>query len=551
MMTSPSAIATGTRGTPGTPAPPDPAPGSRARHAWAPGRAHHPVVLATTATLIAIALALPLVFLIIEARGVGLHQVLQLIFRPLTGELLWNTVRLTLAVTVLSAIIGTSAAWCVERTDLPGRRIWAVLVVVPLAIPDFVVSFGWFSLWSWVQGFRGAVIVLTLAVYPLVYLPVAASLRSADPGQEEVARSLGSGRIATFIRITLSQARGAILGGCLLVALVLLAEYGAFEILGYQTFTTEIFTEFGVGATTTTGFATACALSLVLVVLSLLVLAGEGLLRGRGRTSRSGPLAQRKVPPHRLGRARWPVLTGFTALVVLALGVPVYATGYWMFSGRADGITGGVSLLTAAWHTALYGGLAGALATALALPVALLAVRHNGRARLFLERSTYLVLAMPGVVIAFALTYFVEIYARGLGYGTAPLLIICYAMMFFPLALVGVKASLARAPVKLDEIARSLGQRKLAVLWRVTLQLAGPGLMAAFCLVFLSVVTELTATLMLIPTGVQTLATQFWEYESNLSYGQAAPFALVMIAVAAVPSYLLGRFFDRSARAGR
>ena len=97
----------------------------------------------------------------------------------------------------------------------------------------------------------------------------------------------------------------------------------------------------------------------------------------------------------------------------------------------------------------------------LAFPVALLAVRHDGRLRHLLERSTYLVLAMPGVVIAFALSYFTEKYAAGFGYGTAPLLIACYAIMFFPLALVGVKASLARAPASLDEVARSLGQRRL------------------------------------------------------------------------------------------
>jgi hypothetical protein len=83
----------------------------------------------------------------------------------------------------------------------------------------------------------------------------------------------------------------------------------------------------------------------------------------------------------------------------------------------------------------------------------------------------------------------------------------------------------------------------------VSARLAAPGLAAAFCLVFLSVVTELTATLLLIPTGAQTLSTQFWAYESNLSYGQAAPFALVMIAIAAVPSYVLGRFFNRSGQA--
>lgn len=509
-------------------------------------RPRRPLALTAVSAGVAILLALPLVFLLIETSGAGLHRVGELIVRPLTGQLLWNTVQLTIAVTVLCAIIGTGSAWLVERTSLPGRRVWAVLLVVPLAIPDFVVSFGWASLWGWVHGFRGAVLVMTLAVYPLVYLPVAASLRSADPGQEEVARSLGTGRVATFVRITLGQARGAILGGCLLVALVLLAEYGAFELLGYQTFTTEIFTELNLSFSV----QAACALSLVLVGLSLLVLGGEGMLRGRGQVARMGAGAQRVSPPLRLGKATWPALAAVLALVLLALGVPVGASVYWIFEGGIPSVTGGsVSMLDAAWHTAGYGACAGVIDTLAALPVALLAIRHTGTARHFLERSTYLVLAMPGAVIGFALAYFTEHYAGGLGYQTAPLLVICYSIMFFPLALVGVKAAVARAPASLDEVARSLGQSPLATLRRVTLRLAGPGLMAAFCLVFLSVVTELTATLLLIPTGVQTLATQFWQYETDGSYAQAAPFALVMIAIAAVPSYVLGRFFDRSASA--
>ena len=510
-------------------------------------RASRPVALYTAASAVAALMAVPLVFLLIEAAGAGAGELRSLIFRPLTWSLLWNTVRLSAVVTVACAVIGTAAAWCVERTDLPGHRVWAVLVVIPLAIPDFVVSFGWNSLWTWAHGFTGAVIVMTLAVYPLVYLPVAASLRGADPSQEEVARSLGVGRVRTFTRITLGQAKGAIGGGCLLVALVLLAEFGAFEILGYQTFTTEIFTKFHGYS-----FAASCALSLVLVLLSLLVLAGEATLRGSGRggrVARTGPMTQRITPPQRLGRLRWPVLALFAALVVLALGIPVASALYWMAAGLPPALSGGanVSLLNAAAHTAGYGGAAGVLATVLAFPVALLAVRQSGRARHFLEGSTYLVLGMPGVVVAFALSYFTERYLAGFGYGTAALLVGCYAIMFFPLALVGVKASLARAPVSLDEVARSLGQRRLAVLFRVTARLAGPGLVAAFCLVFLSVVTELTATLLLIPTGTQTLATQFWAYQTNLSYSQAAPFALVMMVVAAVPSYLLGRFFQRPA----
>ncbi len=513
---------------------PAPAPPVRAR------RPRRPRALLVISTVVAAVLLAPLVFLLIETAGAGPSTVLHLIFRPLTATLLWNTVRLTVVVTILCAIIGTLAAWCVERTDLPGRQIWAVLVVVPFAIPDFVVSFGWASLSTWVTGFRGAVLVMTLAVYPLVYLPVAASFRAADPEQEDVARSLGTGRVRTFVRITLGQAKGAILGGCLLVALVMLAEYGAFEILGYQTFTTEIFTESQVSF----NVPVASALVLVLVVLGLVLLGGESLVRGKGRVSRTGPQVQRVSAPHRLGRATVPVLLGFLALVGLALGVPVGSCIYWTFEGGAHSITG-VGIASATWHTALYGGVAAALATLMALPVALLAVRNPGGAVRLLERTTYLVLAMPGIVVAFALSYFTERYAAGFWYQSAPLLIVAYAILFFPLALVGVKASVAHAPVGLEEVARSLGQTRLAVRWRVTLPLVGPGLAAAFCLVLLAVVTELTATLILVPTGVQTLATQFWAYQQNLSYGQAAPFALMIIAIAAVPSYILGRFFDR------
>jgi iron(III) transport system permease protein len=511
-----------------------------------PPRRHlPPLFLLGASGAVAVVLLAPLLFLLIEASGSGVGTIAHLIWRPLTATLLWNTVRLTVVVTALCAVIGTLTAWLVECTDLPGRRIWAVLLVIPFAIPDFVVSFGWASISTWVQGFQGAVLVMTLAVYPLVYLPVAASLRGADPGLEDAARSLGLGRVRTFLRVTVGQARGAILGGCVLVALVILAEYGAFEILGYQTFTTEIFTEFQVSF----NVPTACALSLVLVVLGGLILGGEPVARGKGRAVRTGAQAQRAIRRHRLGRATLPVHAALAILVALALGVPFGASVYWMFAGGA--FLTGVSLLDAGWHTALYSGVAAALATLLALPVALLAVRHSGRGGRLLERSTYLVLAMPGLVIALAISYFAERYAAGFGYQSATLLIAAYAILFFPLALVGVRASVAHAPVALEEAARSLGRRPDEVFLRVTLPLIGPGLAAAFCLVFLACATELTATLVLVPTGVQTLATQFWAYQQNLSYGQAAPFALVIIAIAAVPSYVLARYFDRlPSRAG-
>ena len=239
-------------------------------------------------------------------RGAGAGTIAHLIWRPLTATLLWNTVRLTVVVTALCAVIGTAALGSSSGPTCPGARIWAVLVVVPFAIPDFVVSFGWASLsHAGCRASRGAVLVMTLAVYPLVYLPVAASLRGADPGQEEIARSLGASRLTIFLRVTLGQARGAILGGCLLVALVILAEYGAFEILGYQTFTTEIFTEFQLSF----NIPSACALSLVLVLLSLRRARRRGARRarpGRSPADRPGWPSVPAAPPPRPGDASRP-----------------------------------------------------------------------------------------------------------------------------------------------------------------------------------------------------------------------------------------------------
>jgi len=237
------------------------------------------------------------------------------------------------------------------------------------------------------------------------------------------------------------------------------------------------------------------------------------------------------------------VSLAFLALAGLALGVPIGTLVYWIARGSSSTLPS-ASIANPAWHTTLYSASAAALATALALPVALVAVRQRRVTTVLLERSTYIVQALPGLVIALALIFFTTRHALFL-YQHPQLLVIAYAILFFPLALVAVKASVARAPIGLEDVGRSLGRRPFEVFWRVTLPLVGPGLAAAFCLVFLSAVTELTATLLLVPTGVQTLSTQFWQYTTNLSYGAAAPYAALMVGIAAVPTYVLGRWFER------
>jgi iron(III) transport system permease protein len=479
-------------------------------------RRRPPLALGLASCLVALLLLLPLAFLLLEARQVGWGQLSALLFRQLTASLLWNMARLAAVVTVAAAAIGTLAAFLVERTDLPGRRVLGPLLLLPLAVPDFVIAFGWISLAPAVRGYWGAVLVMTMGLYPLVYLPVAASLRGADPSQEETARTLGQGPWRTFWHVTLRRARPTILAGCLLVSLALLAEYGAFEILGYQTFTTEIFTEFQVGFNA----PAACALALVVVLIGLAVLVAEGALPERGRVGGAG------------------------ALIGVSLWVPIGVIAFWMLQGGRSTLPASATVASAAGHTIAYSAAAAAIAVLMALPVALLAIRHPSPSVRLLERSTYIVQGLPGLVIALALVFFALHYLPSV-YQTSSLLIGAYAMLFFPLAYVAIRASVLQAPVGLEEVARSLGRRPLAVRLRVTLPLVAPGLAAAFCLVFISAVTELTATLILVPTGVQTLATQFWAYTGNVSYGAAAPYAAAMVAISIVPAVLLGRWFDR------
>ncbi len=500
-----------------------------------------PSLLGTAVTVVAFVL-LPLLFLLLQAAHVGWSTLQPLLFRQLTLTLIWNTVKLAGAVTIVCAVLGVAVAWCVERTDLRFRRFWAVILVLPLAVPDFVLAYSWISVFPGVRGYWGAVLVMSLGSYPLVYLPVAASLRTVDPGLEDVARGLGLGRVRTFFSVTLHQIRPALVGGSLLVALILLAEFGTFEILGFRTFTTQIYTEYLEGYSTTIG----CALSLVLVAIGLILLGAEAVGRGRLGAARR-TLVSRPASRLKLGRGELGVVGGLSLLLLLALGMPVYALAYWFVEGTSSTLPS-TSILSAAVHTAEYSALAAALATLAALPVAILAERYRSRTTAAMERSTYIVQALPAIVIALSFVFFTVRYVPSL-YLSSFELVCAYAVMFFPLALVTVRAGVAQAPPGLEEVGRSLGHSQLSVLRRITLPVLAPSLVAGFSLVFISASTELTATLILHPTGVNTLATGFWSYTSDFSYGAAAPYALALLLVAALPGLLLGRWFARVAGA--
>lgn len=496
-----------------------------------------PSLVFVAGALVALMTLIPLGFVAVATLSVGASEAYRLIVRPRVGELLANTLGLVFAAVPLCAAIGIGAAWLVERTALPGRRVWHALLAAPLAVPAFVNSFGWVSLGlgARIEGYAGAALIVTLSYFPLVYLPAAAALRGLDPAMEESARALGCGPWRTFLRVVLPQLRPAALGGMLLVALHLLAEFGALQLLRFPTFTTAIYDEYQ----STFNGAAGTMLAGVLVAFSLLLLLAEQLLRGRARYARVGGGAARRVTPARLGRFAPLALAALATLVILALGVPLGSLARWLVEGASTAFPVG-EFVEAAARSALLGLAGAAVSVALALPVAWLAVRRRGTVATLIERGTYIAHALPGIVVALALVSVTIRSFRPL-YQTTALLLAAYAILFLPLATVSIRAALAQAPPRLDEAARALGARPLAAWRRVTLPLILPGVGAGAALVFLSVVTELTATLLLAPIGTQTLATRFWSRAESIAYGAAAPYAVLMIALSAPATLLLTR----------
>ena len=483
--------------------------------------------------LIALVALIPLFFVVGYVISIGWEQAVALTWRPRVGELLKNTGLLVAGCVGLSALLGTGAAWLVERTTLPGRRMWNVLLVAPLAVPAFVNSFGWVSLTARVEGYAGAVLIVSLSYYPLVYLPVAAMLHGLDPALEETALALGHSPWRTFLRVVLPQLRPALLGGSLIVALHILAEFGALQMLRFPTFTTAIYDQY---RSSFNGPA-ANMLAAVLLLACLLLLTLELRLRGHYRYSRLGGGSARNIPRRRLGRATVPSLLAVGGLTALALGVPVGSLTFWLVTGSSTEFPIGDLVSTAA--TSLGLGVAGAVLTmTVAFPIAWLCVRRQGRFTMLLERSTYFGNAVPGIVVALALVTVSIRFALPV-YQTVVLLVFAYAIMFLPRAMVSVRAALDQAPPVLDDVARALGSGPLETLRRVTLPLMAPGLGAGAALVFLAVVTELTATLLLAPIGTRTLATQFWSNTSSIAYGAAAPYAALMVILSAPVTLLL------------
>ena len=528
--------------------------------AIADGSADRSVGLTLLAGAIAATLLVPLTWLVIEAVRVEPTRAWALIARPATVEILLNTVLLMGGVTTLSILIGVPLAWLTVQTDLPFRRFWSVIVALPLVIPSYIGAFTFVSAFGprgefqeilqplgidrlpEIYGLGGSILVITLYTYPYVYLTARAGLLSFDATLLEAARTLNHGRWQAFRRVTLPHVRPSIAAGALLAALYAVSDFGTPVIMRLPVFTRQIFVELD-----SFGQEYASLLSLQLLGIVLVILAIESRLRADGGGHGDGVGTADEEPLILLGVWRWPATLLPAGVAGLALLVPLWILGLWFVT--AD-LTARPSLALDLVTVANSVGVAAAaalVAVVASVPVAYLAARHNSPAARVFERATYVGFAVPGIVLGLALVFFATGF-DGLGLPAAPriyqtvmLLIFAYVVRFMPQAVGSIRTSTLQVDRKLVEAARTLGESPMRAFRTVTLPLVTPGIVAGGALVFLTTMKELPATLILRPTGFETLVTVIWRAQENAFYQYAVVPSLLLLGVSGLSMVVLLR----------
>ena len=544
----------------------------RAIASWRARRRSSPVWTAAVALVLAIML-LPIVTIgvlaLTPAENIWPHLVSTVLPRALR-----ETVLLMTGVGLLTLAIGTATAWFVTMYRFPGRELIDRLLVIPLAMPTYIVAycygdlldyagpvqtwlravFGWTSMRDYwfpeIRSLGGGVLVLALVLYPYVYLTARASFVQQSVCVLEVARTLGRTALGTFWSVALPLARPALAAGVALALMECLNDIGAVQYLGIETLTVSIYTTW----LQRSNLGGAAQIATVMLLFVAVLFAAERLARGRGRFHHTTG-RYRSIPFSDVEGWR-----GYLAAVICAL---PFIFGFLIpfavlirptirFGLEAD--------MAGFWETAGNSVMLAVMAALLAVTCALLLayaqrVAANGFTRPAVQAAG-LGYAVPGTVLALGLLIplarldnAVDALARDwVGISTGLLLsgsivalVLAYTIRFLAVSLGSVEAGLQRISPNLDAASRTLGQSSLATLWRVHMPLLVPALGAGGLLVFVDSMKELPATLLLRPFNFETLATEVYNYAALEQFERAAPGALTIVAVGLIPVLLLHR----------
>ncbi len=504
---------------------------------------HKPRSLLLMAVAVTLVATIPLVFVLNNSLTLSMER-WQLLWSSRLPALMWNTLSLSGMVAIGSLLLGVSTAWLIARREFPGRRLAVWLLVLPLAIPTYVFAHiytellqpsGWLGQ-AWIAVFGsaipipdiftlgGATLVLTLAGFSYVFLLVRASLMRSNRVLEEAARLQGATPAEVFRRVNLPMLRPAIAAGLAVVVLHVLSDFGAVSMLRVQTFTLSIYLQMSGRF----DFQSAAGLSLVLVSLSLTFLVVERYFRRRQRYySVSGQNTQVLLQP--AGRLQCIYIWSWLGLVLMfALVLPLAWMLTWTWEAVQQGLIG-QDFWKYAGNSLSLAALAATLALLVALPVALYHTRRHSLLSHGLVQLSSVGFVLPGPVIALGFLTFAITFMEPL-YGGLTLLVMALAFRFLPLSIQSQEASLQQLTPAIEEAGRLLGAGPLENFRRVIMPMISGGMATAWVLVFIETLKELPATLLLRPTGFDTLPVRIWIEASEEMLELAAPMALLLLA---------------------
>lgn len=513
-----------------------------------------PLPLRGLAVLVAVVFATPVAYVL--WRVITLDGDFGDVINESMGPL-WRTTQMAVIVSIATGAVGTGLAWLLVRTDVPFARVLRLLAPLPLVFPSFVgaaafiagmgpdgairsvMSVVGYSVPTRFRGLGASCFVLTAFTYPYVYLPVAARLAGLPPSIEESARLLGDRPSRFFFRVVLPAIRSSVLGGMLIALLYSLSEFGAVQLLGFDTLTRVIY------ATRLLDRAQSFTAATLLLILAIIAVTIERRMRGSLR--HSAPSSMRRNAPVTLGRWRVPALFAVVAVLMVSLVAPIASLSQWAWRGigRSSGPASALgdqlsNLREPLWATTWLGVIAAVVAVLVVLPAALLAARY--RSRLAPQVTSAIVggFAVPGLVIALSLAFWalnVPYFDRF--YQTTPLLIAAYVIHFGAQAMRSTEVAVATVPRHVRESARLLGASPARRARTVEFPLMRPGLVAGGGLVLLSTIKELPATLLLAPIGLQTLTTRVWgAFEGGL-LAEAGLASIVLVIASGTLTWLL------------
>ena len=532
--------------------------------------------LLVTAVALALFVSLPLISVVIndfqpDTQGVWSHLV-----QTVLGEYIFNSLALALGAGIGAGLLGTGTAWLVAMYRFPGHRMLQWGLLLPLAMPTYVIAYAYTDFfqyagpvqsllreslgWSrgdyWfpeIRSLYGAIAIFSLVFYPYVYVLARAAFLERSSTLMDAARCLGVTKASAFFRVALPLARPALAGGIALVVMESLAEFGAVSYFGVPTFTTGIYRAWYAFGDPIAASQLAASL-LGVVALALLL---EKASRGRAAFDDKG--GRPALRPTLKGLRGWvasigcllPLIGGFLLPGALLLAMT-------LTEGDPEF---GQKYLSLAANSLILALIASLLALVVALLLGYAGRMHPGRLTDSMKRIASLGYAVPGTVIAVgalipltALDHLLIHWAKThldlpLGLvitGSATALVFAYLARFLAVALNPIESSLSRIRPSLDEAARSLGTSRLGVLTRVHMPLLSGGMASGLLLVFVDVMKELPATIVLRPFNFDTLATQVYLLAADERLAEAATPSLMIVAVGLIPVVLLSRTLKRS-----